>query len=146
MSHTAHLVRLVTTASITIVFHVFVQEVTSVLKRPRSPSHAGREHITLINALRKPLTVVLAQLALLVIREVLMITYATCVQQDTTVLKLVQKKILFLAQLELLETRLVQSLKISAGSAHQVSSAKEDQATQLLVTLVTCALLALQNK
>lgn len=80
MSHTAHPVRLVIIALITIVFHVFVQEVTSVLKRPRSPSHAGREHIILINALRKPLTVVLVQLALLVIREVLMITYATCVQ------------------------------------------------------------------
>ena len=85
MSHTAHLVRLVTTALITIVFHVFVQEVTSVLKRPKSPSHAGREHITLISALRKPLTVVLAQQALLVIREVLINTNATCVQQDTTV-------------------------------------------------------------
>jgi hypothetical protein len=45
-SHTAHLVKLDTTALIMIVFPVYVPKVTSVPRRPRSQFHAGRVSIT----------------------------------------------------------------------------------------------------
>lgn len=142
-SATVLLARPATTALTTIVFPECAPEATSALRRPRSPSPAGKALTTHTRSSQAHRIAFLAQLAPPATAEVLMTTCATCAPLATTAQELALSRILPLAPLVPTETTLVLLMLRSAGNALRDTSALRDPPISNLAMPVTSAPLAL---